>query len=369
LLERIGRAGARGGEESRMRKNILPAVLTAAALAALAGPRPAGAQGLLNQDWVLDPHQSHLYMQTEKGDHIVEKHEFTSIEGRVGRDGDASLKIDLGSLETGIDLRNVRMRFLLFETFKFPSAEVTAKLDKAKLATLPSAKRISYTLPVHVNLHGITKDFDVPVSIARENDTTISVSTIKPVDVSAETFDFTRGLAKLSDAQNGIHIVPSASISFDLTFVSGSAGSAAVAAVKKREEEQARTAAAPISNEACATRFTVITESNAIYFRTGSAELDSTSEPLLDTGADIARRCPSATFDVEGHTDNVGGHRFNQRLSERRAQAVVDYLAKKGVAAPRIHAAGYGETRPVASNATEAGRAKNRRIEFKLHKD
>jgi len=352
-----------------MLKKMLPAVVAAAALVALAGLRPAGAQAMLNQDWVLDPHQSHLYLQTEKGDHIVEKHEFTAIEGRVSRDGDATLKIDLGSLETGIDLRNVRMRFLLFETFKFPSAEITAKLDKAKLAALPSAKRISYTLPVRVNLHGISKDFDVPVSIARVNDTTVTVSTIKPVEVSAETFDFTRGLAKLSDAQNGIHIVPSAAISFDLTFASGSAGNAAVAAVRQREEERSRTAAAPISTEACETRFTVITESNAIYFRTGSAELDNASEPLLDTGADIAKRCPSVTFDVEGHTDNVGGRRFNQRLSERRAQAVVDYLARKGVVAARIHAAGYGETRPVASNAAEAGRAKNRRIEFKVHKD
>jgi outer membrane protein OmpA-like peptidoglycan-associated protein len=352
-----------------MLKKMFLAVLLAATLVAIAGPRTAGAQAMLNQDWVLDPHQSHLYMQTEKGDHIIEKHEFTRIEGRVGRDGGASLKIDLASLETGIDLRNVRMRFLLFETFKFPSAEITAQLDKAKLAALPSAKRISYVLPVHVNLHGITKDFNVPVSIARENDTTVTVSTIKPEDVSADAFDFGKGLAKLSDAQNGIHIVPSASISFDLTFVSGSAGNAAVAEVKKRADEQARTAAAPISSEGCATRFTVITESNAIYFRTNSAELDNTSEPLLDTGADIAKRCPAVTFDVEGHTDNVGGRRSNQRLSERRAQAVVDYLTRNGVAASRIHATGYGETRPVASNATEAGRAKNRRIEFKVHKD
>ena len=113
----------------------------------------------------------------------------------------------------------------------------------------------------------------------------------------------------------------------------------------------------------------MITESNAIYFRTGSAELDDKSEPLLDTGADIAKRCPSVSFDVEGHTDSIGGHRYNQGLSERRAQAVVDYLTHKGVTVSRIHASGYGETRPVASNTSEEGRAKNRRIEFKVHKD
>jgi hypothetical protein len=279
-----------------MLKKVLPVVLAAAALVAIAGLHTAGAQAMLNQDWVLDPHQSHLYLQTEKGDHIIEKHEFTRIEGRVGRDGDASLKIDLTSLETGIDIRNVRMRFLLFETFKFPSAEITAKLDKTKLAALPSAKRISYTLPVRVNLHGITKDFNVPVSIARESDTTVTVSTIKPEDVSADTFDFTKGLAKLSDAQNGIHIVPSASISFDLTFVSGSAGSAAVAEIKKRADEQARTAAAPISNEGCETRFTVITESNAIYFRTNSATTPASrySTPA-PTSPSAARRSRSTS--------------------------------------------------------------------------
>src|SRR5262249_58068649 len=108
----------------------------------------------------------------------------------------------------------------------------------------------------------------------------------------------------------------------ELPFVSGRASSAAVAEVRKREDEKAHTATQAISAEGCETRFTVITESNAIYFRTGSAELDQKSEPLLDTGADIARRCPSVSFDVEGHTDSIGGHRYNQGLSERRAQAV-----------------------------------------------
>ena len=352
-----------------MLKKVLPAAMAVVALVAIAGLRAAGAQAMLDRDWVLDPRQSHLYMQTEKGDHIVEKHEFTSIKGNITRDGAASLTIDLGSLETGIDLRNVRMRFLLFETFKFPSAEITARLDKSKLAAVATAARASYTLQARVNLHGITKDFDIPVTIARVSDTAVSVSTIKPVEVTADTFDFMKGLAKLSDAQNGISIVPAASITFDLTFVSGSAGSAAVAESRKREDEKARTATQAISTEGCETRFTVITESNAIYFRTGSAELDDKSEPLLDTGADIAKRCPSVSFDVEGHTDSIGGHRYNQGLSERRAQAVVDYLTHKGVTVSRIHASGYGETRPVASNTSEEGRAKNRRIEFKVHKD
>jgi len=351
-----------------MHARIVRIGLTLVLLGSLAALRAASAQALLNQDWVLDPRQSHLYLQTEKGEGIVEKHEFTSIDGNVGRNGDATLKIDLASMETGSDLRNVRMRFLLFEVFKFPSAEITAKLDKSKLAAIATTARLSYTLPARVNLHGITKDFDIPVTIARVNDTAVSVSTIKPVDVSAETFDFTKGLAKLSDAVNGIHIVPSASISFDLTFATGSAITAIEAARRQREQAKVSEASQMISTAGCENRFTVITESNAIYFRTGSAELDNASEPLLDTGADIAKRCPSVTFDVEGHTDDVGGRRYNRSLSERRARAVVDYLVAKGVGAARIHATGYGATQPVVPNTSEENRAKNRRIEFKVHK-
>jgi outer membrane protein OmpA-like peptidoglycan-associated protein len=113
----------------------------------------------------------------------------------------------------------------------------------------------------------------------------------------------------------------------------------------------------------------VISQTGAVYFKTGSAELDRESEPLLNSGADIANRCPSVRFEVEGHTDSIGGRRFNQRLSEQRAKSVVDYLMAKGVGAARIQSAGYGETRPVAPNNTEANRAKNRRIEFKVKKE
>jgi outer membrane protein OmpA-like peptidoglycan-associated protein/polyisoprenoid-binding protein YceI len=342
--------------------------LALALLAVLAGPRLAGAQASLNQDWVLNGPQSNVYMQTEKLENTIEKHRFTSVEGNVTRDGDVTIKIDLNTLDTGIDLRNVRMRFVLFETFKFPYAIITAKIDKSKLTELATRSRINYQLQARVNLHGIVKDFQIPVEVAKVNDTTVTVSTIKPVDVAGDTFDFMRGIGKLSDAMGGIRIVPSAAISFDLTFGSGSAKPALEAARIERDRVKEQESQATISSEGCETRFTVISESNAIYFKTGSAELEP-DEPLLDTGADIAKRCPAVNFQVDGHTDNIGGHRFNQRLSAQRAKSVVDYLAAKGVAASRIRSAGYGETRPVAPNDSEANRKKNRRIEFSVRKD
>ena len=96
--------------------------LVVALLAAAAGMRGANAQDLVNRDWVLDPGRSHVYMETEKLEKVIEKKAFTRVEGKVDQDGQASIKIDLASLDTGTDIRNVRMRFLLFETYKFPNA-------------------------------------------------------------------------------------------------------------------------------------------------------------------------------------------------------------------------------------------------------
>ncbi len=326
----------------------------------------ARAQDFLDQDWVLNSAQSHVYMQTEKLQGVVEKDEFTSVEGSVSKDGEANVKIDLNSLETHIDLRNVRMRFVLFETYKFPYAEITAKLDKARLRDLATKNSIAYPLTLSVKMHGVTNQFQTMVTITRTSPDTVSVATTQPIVVTAESFGLAPGIAKLSDAMGGIRIVPDAPITFDLVFGSGKLKPELEAAEAGRAKSRAAEEAKVIPTEGCETRLGVLSEANAIYFKTGSAELDKESEPLLNSGADIAKRCPSVKFRVEGHTDNVGSKRFNQQLSEERAKSVVDYLTAKGISPDRISSAGYGETRPVAPNNSEANRAKNRRIEFKV---
>lgn len=341
--------------------------LIVALLTAAAGIGGADAQTLVDRDWVLDPGRSHVYMQTEKLEKVVEKQPFTRVEGKVDKDGQANIKIDLASLETGTDIRNVRMRFLLFETYKFPNAVITAKLDKSRLRDLATGSSVTYPLAMKVDMHGVTKEFTTDVSVTRAGDT-VTVATVKPIVVSVDSFGFGSGLAKLSDAMGGINIVPSAAITFDLTFASGELKPALEAVQAQRNKESAEQQTRAITAEACEIRFNVISETGAIYFKTDSAELDSKSEPLLDSGADIAKRCPSVKFEVNGYTDNVGGKRYNQRLSERRAKSVVDYLAAKGVDAARIKATGYGESHPAVPNSSAANRAKNRRIEFKVVK-
>ncbi len=99
-------------------------------------------------------------------------------------------------------------------------------------------------------------------------------------------------------------------------------------------------------------------------FEVGSARLSAEAMTLLDEAIEILLANPTTVLAVEGHTDDVGSEEDNLGLSEARAQAVVDYLVAGGVDAARLTAVGYGESRPIADNATADGRAQNRRIEF-----
>jgi outer membrane protein OmpA-like peptidoglycan-associated protein len=107
-------------------------------------------------------------------------------------------------------------------------------------------------------------------------------------------------------------------------------------------------------------------ERNVINFPSGSATIDPSSRRLLDALASVALRCDRFTIEVAGHTDNNGAPDMNMQLSQARADAVAAYLGEQGVARARLIAHGYGAGRPRADNATPAGQASNRRIEFNV---
>jgi OmpA-OmpF porin, OOP family len=123
-------------------------------------------------------------------------------------------------------------------------------------------------------------------------------------------------------------------------------------------------AAAPVDPSVCQQLLSDLLSKGKIGFESGRATIDPDSIGLLDRLVEIALRCPTSNIEVAGHTDADGEDAANQALSERRAQAVVDYLVKAGLPATRFTAVGYGSTQPVAGNDTEEGKAQNRRIEF-----
>jgi outer membrane protein OmpA-like peptidoglycan-associated protein len=124
----------------------------------------------------------------------------------------------------------------------------------------------------------------------------------------------------------------------------------------------------PVENEAKALESALAEKRRAvlygIYFDFGSATIKPQSEPVLRTIVDVMKREPDWVLMVEGHTDNVGGDAKNQGLSSRRAAAVKAALVERGVSPTRLNTAGYGASVPRETNATLAGRARNRRVEL-----
>ena len=114
---------------------------------------------------------------------------------------------------------------------------------------------------------------------------------------------------------------------------------------------------------------TSLSISEQVRFETGTAMIHDQSASLLSQVAEVLKAHPEIeSCEVAGHTDDAGSQDLNRELSERRAQAVMAWLIAHGVEAGRLRARGYGSTRPIADNATEEGRARNRRVEFLLRR-
>lgn len=105
---------------------------------------------------------------------------------------------------------------------------------------------------------------------------------------------------------------------------------------------------------------------NAIHFAFKSAELGEGSEVVLEQVTGLLRQHPEVQLVIEAHTDDVGSNAYNMELSQQRAQTVLTYLEMHGVAAERLVPVGHGKNQPIASNKTDEGRSKNRRVEFRM---
>ncbi|MEK6254657.1 MAG: OmpA family protein, partial [Gemmatimonadales bacterium] len=123
----------------------------------------------------------------------------------------------------------------------------------------------------------------------------------------------------------------------------------------------------PLEGEVLRSEDRLILRLAGLTFPSGSDELRPDNFALLTKVQRVVREFPEARIVVEGHTDSQGNESMNQSLSRRRAIAVREYLLSNiAMSADRITAVGYGESRPVAPNNTEAGRTRNRRIEITL---
>ena len=324
------------------------------------------AEDLLSGGWILDSESSELTFQSIKNGSKIETSRFASFSGEVNEQGIASLIIQLDSVDTAVDLRNVRMRFLFFETFKYPTATVTARVSAGLLEELSKKRRIKAPVEFDLNLHGEVNTLTVETTISLFADDQLSITSVSPVNISADLFALTEGVNKLQDTAK-VTIVPSGVVSFDFVFSKNNSATGVVKTAAVSAASQSTAAVETIgefSQEECEGRFEILSQTGAIFFRSGSAELDSESEPLLRTVLNVINRCPSLRVVVAGHTDSNGSETNNLRLSKARAISVQSYLASHGVEEQRIRALGFGESSPVAPNDTQRNKRRNRRIEF-----
>ena len=148
----------------------------------------------------------------------------------------------------------------------------------------------------------------------------------------------------------------------------GGLGGAGVGKMMDNQERDMRQALA--ASEAAAIRregnLLAVTFKGDVTFDTNSTVVKPGLYTEIDRVAGVLNRYPETLIRVEGHTDSVGSEEYNMDLSFRRANSVRDLLVQRGVNISRIETVGFGETKPVATNATEAGRQLNRRVEIKV---
>ncbi len=147
----------------------------------------------------------------------------------------------------------------------------------------------------------------------------------------------------------------------------GAAAGAGVGVYMDRQEEQLRQSTRGTGIEVDRRGDDIVLNMpSSVTFGFDSSELTSDARSSLNDVASILSEYRDTRVNIAGHTDSTGDADYNQRLSERRADSVGNYLAQSGVSRDRLQMSGYGETQPVASNDSEEGRAQNRRVEITL---
>lgn len=333
----------------------------------LGGAGQGGAQGIdpFEHGWTLDAENSELRVLSVKKGAIAESSAFATFSGIINPQGQAQIRILMDSIDTQIDLRNVRMRFLFFETFKFPESTITADLPADQLSDLHERRRKIISLPFTLNLHGIAVEREARVAVTLIDNDRVAVANTSPIALALPDFNLDEGRGKLQEAAN-VDILPFGFVSFDFVFDRSRPGSAP--AIEQVASATPGAAALEtkgnFDREACLGRFEILSRTGNIYFRSGSARLDAKSEPLLNNLYDVVNRCPDLRIEIGGHTDSDGSDAANKTLSERRAGAVAGFLRERGIPGERMIVVGYGEARPVVPNSGPENKRRNRRIEF-----
>ena len=170
-----------------------------------------------NADWQLDPAASDLYFMSIKATHVGEVHSFDTLSGKVDKKGAASLTIDLASVATLIPIRDQRMRDILFQVDRYPTATVDAQIELDTLVTMPTGSEKDIELEADLKFKENTSQIMTKVKVSKLNEQKITVRTIAPVVLSAGQLQVTEGLEKLREIAGLPNISFTIPVTFNLT--------------------------------------------------------------------------------------------------------------------------------------------------------
>ncbi|WP_283183323.1 YceI family protein [Pseudomonas svalbardensis] len=151
----------------------------------------------VHADWYLDGESSRLSFVSTKNVNISEVQRFLVLHGKVDPKGLAQVEVELDSVNSGIPLRDERMRKDLFEIQTFPEALITAQIDLRPINDLAPGAQLELRLPLTVNLHGKQHEYNAELLATRLDDRRFQVVTLEPLVINAADFDFTPGLESL----------------------------------------------------------------------------------------------------------------------------------------------------------------------------
>lgn len=175
--------------------------------------------GVAWADWELDSTESAVNFVSIKNNGVGEVHSFASLVGFIGAAGNVQLTINLDSVETLIEIRDERMRELLFETVRFPAAQVTTQVDPALLAEAARGKAVTTDLPVTLTLHGQEKTLNISVVIVGEDSGSLRVLSTQPVVINAADFGLEAGVTALKEIAGLKSISNAVPVTLQLLFV------------------------------------------------------------------------------------------------------------------------------------------------------
>jgi polyisoprenoid-binding protein YceI len=178
----------------------------------------APATSATSGDWAIDTAASHVDYVSIKAGEVAETNRFEKLTGSVGADGAARVEIDLASVNTGVEIRDERMREIFFQVAEFPSAVITADLDPARFAALEVGQVVVQPLTAKVAVKGMEADIETQVQIARLADNRVIASTTRPIIITTDMFGLTDELGELRALAQLPSISPAVPVTFTLAF-------------------------------------------------------------------------------------------------------------------------------------------------------